>query len=416
MTTFTMRDGEMHAENSALGQLAQEYGTPLYVYSRAAIESAWQQFDQSLVGWNHQVCYAVKANSNLAVLGVLAELGSGFDIVSVGELERVLAAGGDPAKIVFSGVGKKADEMARAMEVGISCFNVESAAELERLNDVAGKQGVVANISLRINPDVDAKTHPYISTGLKENKFGVGHEVALAVYRRAAELPHLNVVGMDCHIGSQLTEIEPYLDATQRLLTLVDALAEEGIVIRDLDLGGGQGIRYKDETPMDLNAWRQALAPLLDHRDLKIIVEPGRAIVGNAGVMLTEVQYLKSNGDRHFAIVDGAMNDLLRPALYSAWQEITAVKPRNGEEELLMDVVGPVCESADFLGKQRPLAVQAGDVLAVHSAGAYCAAMSSNYNSRPRTAEVMVDGDRHQLVRRRESVQEIFATESLFGR
>lgn len=416
MTTFTMRDGEMHAENSALGQLAQEYGTPLYVYSRAAIESAWQQFDQSLVGWNHQVCYAVKANSNLAVLGVLAELGSGFDIVSVGELERVLAAGGDPAKIVFSGVGKKADEMARAMEVGISCFNVESAAELERLNDVAGKQGVVANISLRINPDVDAKTHPYISTGLKENKFGIGHEVALAVYRRAAELPHLNVVGMDCHIGSQLTEIEPYLDATQRLLTLVDALAEEGIVIRDLDLGGGQGIRYKDETPMDLNAWRQALAPLLDHRDLKIIVEPGRAIVGNAGVMLTEVQYLKSNGDRHFAIVDGAMNDLLRPALYSAWQEITAVKPRNGEEELLMDVVGPVCESADFLGKQRPLAVQAGDVLAVHSAGAYCAAMSSNYNSRPRTAEVMVDGDRHQLVRRRETVQEIFATESLFGR
>ncbi len=416
MTTFTMRDGEMHAENSALGQLAQEYGTPLYVYSRAAIESAWQQFDQSLVGWNHQVCYAVKANSNLAVLGVLAELGSGFDIVSVGELERVLAAGGDPAKIVFSGVGKKADEMARALEVGISCFNVESAAELERLNDVAAAQGVVADISLRINPDVDAKTHPYISTGLKENKFGIGHEVALAAYRRAAELPHLAVVGMDCHIGSQLTEIEPYLDATQRLLTLVDALAEEGIVIRDLDLGGGQGIRYKDETPMDLNAWRQALAPLLDHRDLKIIVEPGRAIVGNAGVMLTEVQYLKSNGDRHFAIVDGAMNDLLRPALYSAWQEITAVKPRSGEQELLMDVVGPVCESADFLGKQRPLAVQAGDVLAVHSAGAYCAAMSSNYNSRPRTAEVMVDGDRHQLVRRRESVQEIFATESLFGR
>jgi len=414
MTAFTQQNGELHAENISLSQLAAEYGTPLYVYSRAAIETAWKQFDQSLSTWDHQVCYAVKANSNLAVLGVLAELGSGFDIVSVGELERVLAVGGDPAKIVFSGVGKKASEMARALEVGIHSFNVESAAELERLNDVAAASGKVAQISLRINPDVDAQTHPYISTGLKENKFGIGHEVAQSVYRRAAELPNLKVIGMDCHIGSQLTEIAPYIDAAKRLLSLIDALAEDGIIIKELDLGGGQGIRYKDETPMDLEAWQATLAPLIDGRGLKIIVEPGRAIVGNAGVMLTEVQYLKENGDRHFAIVDGAMNDLLRPALYSAWQEISEVKSSD-QPKIEMDVVGPVCESADFLGKQRALAVQAGDLLAVHSAGAYCAAMSSNYNSRPLTAEVMVDGDKHQLVRRRQSEAEVFSLESTFG-
>ncbi len=414
MKAFRQQNGELHAEDVPMSQLASEYGTPLYVYSRAAIEDAWRQFDQSLAGWDHQVCYAVKANSNLAVLGVLAKLGSGFDIVSVGELERVLAAGGEASKIVFSGVGKKADEMARALEVGIHSFNVESAAELERLNEVAGAQGAVAQISLRINPDVDAQTHPYISTGLKENKFGIGHEVALSVYRRAAELPHINVIGMDCHIGSQLTEIDPYIDAAKRLLGLIDLLAEEGIIISELDLGGGQGICYKDETPMDLSAWQAALAPLIDGRGLKIIVEPGRAIVGNAGVMLTEVQYLKENGDRNFAIVDGAMNDLLRPALYSAWQEITEVKPRD-QQPVLMDVVGPVCESADFLGKQRELAVQAGDLLAVLSAGAYCAAMSSNYNSRPRTPEAMVDGDKYQLVRRRESVPELYSLESTFG-
>ncbi|MGB0864969.1 MAG: diaminopimelate decarboxylase [Granulosicoccaceae bacterium] len=414
MTAFTQQNGELYAEDLPLTQLATQYGTPLYVYSRAAIETAWRAFDQSLVGWNHQVCYAVKANSNLAVLGVLAELGSGFDIVSIGELERVLAAGGDASKIVFSGVGKKASEMARALEVGIHSFNVESAAELERLNAVASELNQVARVSLRINPDVDAQTHPYISTGLKENKFGIGHDVARSVYQRAAKLSHIDVVGMDCHIGSQLTEIDPYIDAAKRLLGLIDELAEDGIVIRELDLGGGQGIRYKDETPMDLDQWHKTLAPLIEGRDLKIIVEPGRAIVGNAGVMLTEVQYLKENGDRHFAIVDGAMNDLLRPALYSAWQEITAVKPRD-QPAIEMDVVGPVCESADFLGKQRPLAVQAGDLLAVHSAGAYCAVMSSNYNSRPLTAEVMVDGDKHQLVRRRQSEQELFALESTFG-
>lgn len=414
MTAFTQKNGELHAEDLPMTQLAAEYGTPLYVYSRAAIEDAWQAFDQSLTGWDHQVCYAVKANSNLAVLGVLAELGSGFDIVSVGELERVLKVGGDPSKVVFSGVGKKADEMARALEVGIHSFNVESAAELERLNEVAAGMDKVAHISLRINPDVDAQTHPYISTGLKENKFGIGHEVAQAVYRRAAELSHIEVMGMDCHIGSQLTEIDPYIDAAKRLLALIDALAEDGIVIRELDLGGGQGIRYKDETPMNLSEWQASLAPLIEGRGLKIIVEPGRAIVGNAGVMLTEVQYLKENGDRHFAIVDGAMNDLLRPALYSAWQEITEVKPRK-DASVVMDVVGPVCESADFLGKQRPLAAQAGDLLAVHSAGAYCAAMSSNYNSRPLTAEVMVEGSKHQLVRRRQSEQELFALESTFG-
>ena len=414
MTAFTQQNGELHAEDLPLTQLAAQYGTPLYVYSRAAIEDAWRAFDNSLTGWDHQVCYAVKANSNLAVLGVLAELGSGFDIVSVGELERVLKVGGDPNKVVFSGVGKKADEMARALEVGIHSFNVESAAELERLNEVAAGMDKVAHISLRINPDVDAQTHPYISTGLKENKFGIGHEVAQAVYRRAAELSHIEVMGMDCHIGSQLTEIDPYIDAAKRLLALIDALAEDGIIIRELDLGGGQGIRYKDETPMNLNEWQASLAPLIEGRGLKIIVEPGRAIVGNAGVMLTEVQYLKENGDRHFAIVDGAMNDLLRPALYSAWQEITEVKPRD-DAGVVMDVVGPVCESADFLGKQRFLAAQAGDLLAVHSAGAYCAAMSSNYNSRPLTAEVMVDGSKHQLVRRRQSEQELFALESTFG-
>lgn len=414
MTAFTQKSGELHAENVAMSQLADIYGTPLYVYSRSAIESAWRAFDHSLSSWDHQVCYAVKANSNLAVLGVLAELGSGFDIVSVGELERVLAAGGSADSVVFSGVGKKTDEMARALEVGIHSFNVESAAELERLNSVASRQGVVAKISLRINPDVDAKTHPYISTGLKENKFGIGHEVALSVYRRAASLSHIEIIGMDCHIGSQLTQIEPYIDAAKRLLELVDALADDGIEIRELDLGGGQGICYQDETPMDLEAWQSALAPLLEGRTLKVVVEPGRAIVGNAGVMLTEVQYLKENGNRHFAVVDGAMNDLLRPALYSAWQDISEVKPRN-QTKVLMDVVGPVCESADFLGKQRPLDVQAGDLLAVHSAGAYCAAMSSNYNSRPLTAEVMVDGDKHQLIRRRQSVQELFAIESTFG-
>lgn len=414
MTAFTQKNGELYAENIALSQLAAEYGTPLYVYSRAAIEGAWRQFDQSLADWEHQICYAVKANSNLAVLGVLAELGSGFDIVSVGELERVLAVGGDVNKVVFSGVGKKPDEMARALEVGIHCFNVESAAELERLSEVAVAEGKVARISLRINPDVDAQTHPYISTGLKENKFGIGHEVAQQVYRRAAELANIEVLGMDCHIGSQLTEIAPYIDAATRLLSLIDALAEDGIIIRELDLGGGQGICYKDETPMDLDAWHAALAPLLEGRNLKITVEPGRAIVGNAGVMLTEVQYLKENGDRHFAVVDGAMNDLLRPALYSAWQEISAVKPRE-QEPVMMDVVGPVCESADFLGKQRLLAVQAGDLLAVHSSGAYCATMSSNYNSRPLTAEVLVDGDKHQLVRRRQSVQELFSLESVFN-
>lgn len=415
MTAFTRHDGELYAEKLPLRQLAAEYGTPLYVYSRAAIEDAWRAFDQSLAGWDHQVCYAVKANSNLAVLGVLAELGSGFDIVSVGELERVLAAGGDPSKVVFSGVGKTAAEMARALEVGIHSFNVESAAELERLNAVAAECGATARVSLRINPDVDAQTHPYISTGLKENKFGIGHDVAREVYRRAAALSHLEVIGMDCHIGSQLTEIEPYIDAAKRLLALVDELAEDGIVIRELDLGGGQGIRYRDETPMDLQQWHAALAPLIEGRGLKIVVEPGRAIVGNAGVMLTEVQYLKSNGDRHFAIVDGAMNDLLRPALYSAWQEITEVVD-NDREAVEMDVVGPVCESADFLGKQRPLAAQAGDLLAVYSAGAYCAVMASNYNSRPLTAEVMVDGERHQLVRRRQSERELFALESKLDR
>ncbi len=411
MNSFDYRGGELHAEALPCAALAERYGTPLYVYSRAAIEAAYAAYAQALSGRQHLICYAVKANSNLAVLDLLARLGAGFDIVSGGELARVLAAGGDPAKVVFSGVGKTAAEMREALEAGIRCFNVESEAELERLDAVAGELGVVAPVSLRINPDVDARTHPYISTGLKENKFGIPIERALAVYRRAAELKHVAAHGVDCHIGSQLTEIEPYIDALDRLLALIDRLAAEGIAIRHLDLGGGQGIRYRDESPIDLDAWARQVFERIGARPLQLLVEPGRSIVGNAGLLLSRVEYLKHGEDRDFAVVDAAMNDLIRPALYGAWQEIVAVRPRAGAARVY-DVVGPVCESSDFLGKQRELVLAEGDLLAVRSAGAYAFGMSSNYNSRARAAEVLVDGDRSHLVRARETRQQLLAGES----
>lgn len=406
-------DGELQVEDISCSELAERYGTPLYVYSRAAIENAWHAFDSALSGRPHLVCYALKANSNLAVLNLLGRLGSGFDIVSVGELARVKAAGCDLSKVVFSGVGKSPDEMATALAEGIKCFNVESVAEIDVLTDVAAAHGAVAPVSVRINPDVDAGTHPYISTGLKENKFGIDPVSALDAYRRIADSQHLQVTGMDCHIGSQLTDIAPYRDALQRLLLLCDSLQEQGIKIKHLDLGGGQGIRYRDEQPIDLNSWAKAMDEVLGERDVEIIVEPGRSIVGNAGLLLTSVRYLKHSEDKNFAIVDAAMNDLIRPALYSAWQDIVPVREPSGRETANYDIVGPVCESADFLGKDRQLALRQNDLLAVLSSGAYCFVMSSNYNSRPRAAEVIVDGSEAHVVRQRESVEDLFAGEGL---
>ena len=411
---FDYKNGKLHAEQLDCETLAGTFGTPLYVYSRAAIESAWRAFDQVLRGHRHLVCYAVKANSNIGVLSLLARLGSGFDIVSVGELERVLAAGGEADKTIFSGVGKNAGEMERALEVGIRCFNVESIGELERLAEVAKAHGVTAPVSLRVNPDVDARTHPYISTGLKENKFGILMEMALATYRRAAELPNLEVQGVDCHIGSQLTEIKPFVDALERLLALIDTLEQDGINISHLDLGGGQGIRYKDEMPLNLQAWADAIVGALEGRDLEIIIEPGRAVVGNAGILLTRIEYLKHSDYKNFAVVDAAMNDLIRPSLYSAWQEILPVRQQTEVDSRRYDVVGPVCESSDFLGKDRLLGVEQGDLLAVMSSGAYAFAMSSNYNTRPRAAEVIVDGDKAKLVRQREQLSDLFGLESVF--
>ena len=415
------RGGVLHVEGRGCETLAAEYGTPLFVYSREAMTRAWRRFDDALAGHPHLIAYSVKANSNLAVLDTLARLGSGFDIVSGGELKRVLAAGGAPGAIVFSGVGKSAEEMALALGAGIRCFNVESAAELERLADVARAHGVRAPVSFRINPDVDAGTHPYISTGLKENKFGIGMADVLGVYRRAAELPGIDVRGIDCHIGSQLTDIGPYRDALARLLETVDVLADEGIALAHVDVGGGQGIRYRDEEPLDIGAWARCVIEAVGERALEIVVEPGRSIVGQAGVMLTRVAYLKSNEDRHFAIVDAAMNDLIRPALYGAWQAIEPVTMRATDAAApgasvgprLYDVVGPVCESADFLGKERELDIAEGDLLSVMSSGAYAAVMSSNYNTRPRAAEILVDGDVAHLVRAREETEQLFAREFL---
>ncbi|MCP1498636.1 diaminopimelate decarboxylase [Pseudomonas migulae] len=412
MDAFNYRDGELFAEGVALSAIAERFGTPTYVYSRAHIEAQYLAYADALAGMPHLVCFAVKANSNLGVLNVLARLGAGFDIVSRGELERVLAAGGSPDKIVFSGVGKTRDDMRRALEVGVHCFNVESTDELERLQVVAAELGVRAPISLRVNPDVDAGTHPYISTGLKENKFGIAIADAEDVYIRAAQLPNLEVVGVDCHIGSQLTTLPPFIDALDRLLGLVDRLGDCGIYLRHIDLGGGLGVRYRDEEPPLAADYIKAVRERLDGRDLALVFEPGRFIVANAGVLLTQVEYLKHTEHKDFAIVDAAMNDLIRPALYQAWMDVTAVRPRTTAARAY-DIVGPICETGDFLAKDRELALEEGDLLAVHSAGAYGFVMSSNYNTRGRAAEVLVDGDQAVEVRRRETVAELFAGESL---
>ncbi|WP_407313499.1 diaminopimelate decarboxylase [Pseudomonas sp. nanlin1] len=412
MDAFNDRGGELFAEGVALSSIAERFGTPTYVYSRAHIEAQYRAYGDALAGTPHLVCFAVKANSNLGVLNVLARLGAGFDIVSGGELERVLAAGGTPDKVVFSGVGKTRADMRRALQVGVHCFNVESVDELERLQEVAAELGLRAPVSLRVNPDVDAGTHPYISTGLKENKFGIDIAAAEDVYIRAAQLPNLEVIGVDCHIGSQLTSLPPFLDALDRLLALVDRLSECGIYLRHLDLGGGLGVRYRDEQPPLAGDYIQAVRDRLEGRDLALVFEPGRFIVANAGVLLTRVEYLKHTEHKDFAIVDAAMNDLIRPALYQAWMGVSAVRPRAGESRPY-DIVGPICETGDFLAKDRPLVLAEGDLLAVHSAGAYGFVMSSNYNTRGRCAEVLVDGDRAFEVRRRETVAELFAGESL---
>lgn len=417
MDHFEYRDGLMHAEELPLDRVAEQFGTPCYVYSRATLSRHLRAYTEALRDHPHLICYAVKANSNLAVLDVLARQGAGFDIVSVGELERVLAAGGDPAKVVFSGVAKQEAELARALEVGIKCFNVESTAELERLNSVAGSLGKIAPVSLRVNPDVDAGTHPYISTGLKDNKFGIAVSEAREVYRRASAMDHLRVVGLDCHIGSQLTELAPFLDALERLLVLLDTLREDGIEVEHLDLGGGLGVTYRDETPPHPSEYASALLERLSRwpgsERLTLLFEPGRSIAANAGVLLTRVEFLKPGETKSFAIIDAGMNDLIRPALYQAWQAIVPVDARSPRDTGVYDVVGPVCETGDFLGKERELAIAAGDLLAVCSAGAYGFVMASNYNSRPRPAEVMVDGDRAHLVRRRERLEELWAGESL---
>jgi len=409
---FTFREGVLYAENVAVREIAATQGTPCYIYSRAALEQAFTEYEQALEGTDHLICYAVKANSNLAVLDVLARLGAGFDIVSVGELERVLAAGGDPAKIVFSGVGKTVDEMARGLEVGIHCFNLESAAELEVLDEVAARGGHVAPVSVRVNPDVDAGTHPYISTGLRENKFGLTVADALDVYERAMQLEHVSVVGMDCHIGSQLTELAPFIDALERLLALVDRLAERGIEVRHLDLGGGLGVTYRDEKPPAVEEYIGAVREVVGGRNLKLLFEPGRSIAAGAGLLVMQVQYLKSTPGHHFALVDAAMNDMLRPALYQAWMDIRPVEQTAGGQLAQWDVVGPVCETADFLGKSRELSLSRGDLLAMFNAGAYGFVMSSNYNSRPRVPEIMVDGNAAHLVRRRETLADILRGET----
>lgn len=414
MDFFQYKNEQLYVEDLPVKQLAEEFGTPLYIYSRATLERHWHAFDSALGKHPHLICYAVKANSNIGILNVMAKLGSGFDIVSQGELERVLAAGGDASKVVFSGVAKSRAEIMRALEVGIRCFNVESVAELHHINQIAGEMGKVAPISLRVNPDVDAHTHPYISTGLKENKFGVSVDEAREVYKLAETLPHVKITGMDCHIGSQLTELQPFLDATDRLIRLIEQLQEDGITLKHLDLGGGLGVTYTDETPPHPSDYATALLnKLKDYEDLEIILEPGRAIAANAGILVAKVQYLKSNESRNFAITDTGMNDMIRPALYEAYMNIIEIDRTLERKKTIYDVVGPVCETSDFLGKQRELAIAEGDYIAQRSAGAYGASMSSNYNSRPRTAEVLVDGDKAHLIRRRESLSELWALESI---
>jgi diaminopimelate decarboxylase len=413
MDAFQYRDGQLFAEDVALEAVAATHGTPCYVYSRATLERHWRAFDQAFADQDHLVCYAVKANSNLAVLNILARLGSGFDIVSVGELERVLAAGGDPGKVVFSGVGKRGDEIRRALELDIACFNVESENELQRIQEIAASSSCTARVSIRVNPDVDARTHPYIATGLKENKFGIDISAAPAVYRRASRMPNIEVVGIDCHIGSQLTSVEPFVDALDRLLDLASRLQGEGIRVSHLDLGGGLGVAYREEQPPSPVEYAAAVLSRFANTGYKIIIEPGRAIVANAGVLLTRIEYLKHGADHEFAVVDAGMNDLLRPALYQAWQAVLPVRRREEAPIRCYDVVGPVCETGDFLAKAREMAVCEGDLLVVRGAGAYGFVMSSNYNTRPRAAEVMVDGDRAIVVRRRERIEELFEGESV---
>lgn len=406
MTHFTYQDNQLFAEQVSATELAKIYGTPVFVYSRKALEDHFNAYKQAFGSNPHLICYAVKANSNIAVLNVLAQLGAGFDIVSQGELERVLAAGGDPSKVVFSGVGKTTLEMQRALEVGIHCFNVESEAELHTLQDVAAAMDCTANISIRVNPDVDAQTHPYISTGLKENKFGIDIDTAPKVYQTASSLSHINIVGVDCHIGSQLTKLEPFIDAVDRLLPLIDTLSEMGITLSHVDVGGGLGVQYDDETPPSANDYIKAVSEKLHARGLKTFIEPGRSIAANAGIFLTKVLYTKGNDQKNFAVVDGAMNDLIRPTLYGAWQAIRPVNEKATPTPLTYDIVGPICETGDFLGKDRQLDLQQDDLLAIFSAGAYGFGMSSNYNSRNRSAEIMVDGNKHHLIRQRETYEQ----------
>ncbi len=410
MNQFTLKNGDLHAENIALERIAAEFNTPCYVYSKAALTDAFKSFQAGLLDTNHLICFAVKANPNIAILNLFAKLGAGFDIVSGGELARVLAAGGDAQKIVFSGVGKTTDEMHAALNAGIFCFNVESSSELKRLNQVAKSMGKIAPVSLRVNPNVDAKTHPYISTGLKNNKFGVAFEEAIAVYEAAAAMPNIAVHGVDCHIGSQITELAPFIEALDLILGLVDALEAKGIHISHIDVGGGIGITYADETPPDFKTYAKAILAKLTNRNIKLLFEPGRALVGNAGVLLTKVEYLKMGEAKNFAIVDAAMNDLMRPALYDAYHDIVALMPRAGELSTY-EVVGPVCETGDFLGHDRKLNLQEGDLLAIKSAGAYGMSMASNYNTRGRAAEIMVDGDKAYVIRQREKIADLFALE-----
>ncbi len=413
MQAFAYSNGALHAEGIALAEIADRFGTPCYVYSRAAIEQQWQHYDQALAHHKHLICYAVKANSNLAVLNLLTRLGSGFDIVSVGELERVLRAGGNASQIVFSGVGKKANEMQRALEAGIKCFNVESRAELEQLNQVASDLNMKAPVSLRVNPDVDAETHPYIATGLRENKFGIVFEEAVEIYTAAAKMGNIEIVGIDCHIGSQITDVIPFIDALKKIMELINVLSDQGITLQHVDIGGGLGICYQDESPPTIEEYAEKVLEIFSDTTYEIILEPGRSILGNAGALLTRVEYLKSNTDKNFAIVDGAMNDLLRPALYSAWHDILPLAEQKADLGEMYDIVGPVCETGDFLGKDRQLQLQEGDLLAISSAGAYGFTMSSTYNSRPRACEVMVDGNEVFEIRRRETIDELMKGESI---
>ena len=414
MNFFQYKHNKLYAEDIPVQQLAEQFGTPLYVYSRATLERHWHAFDNAFGSHPHLICFAVKSNSNIALLNVMARLGSGFDIVSQGELERVLVAGGEASKVVFSGVAKSHSEIERALDVGIRCFNVESIPELHRINEVAGKMGKIAPISLRVNPDVDAKTHPYISTGLKENKFGVSVQQAREVYRLAKTLPNVKIVGMDCHIGSQLTELQPFLDATDRLIVLMEQLKEDGIELHHLDLGGGLGVPYNGEEPPHPTEYTEALlAKLKNYPNLEIILEPGRAISANAGILVTKVEYLKSNEDRNFAIVDTGMNDMIRPALYEAYMQITEVNQSLDREKAVYDVVGPICETSDFLGKGRELAIAEGDLIAMRSAGAYGATMSSTYNSRPQAVEILVDGAKAHLIKARADFVDLWRLEKL---